>query len=184
MTDVSRIDIHELLPQQEPFVMVGSLVSFEMSHVVTATIVPEDNLFVAGGRFTAAGLMENMAQTCAARIGYINKYILHRDIAPGVIGAVSRLRLYRCPTVGEALQTTVDVVEEVFGLTLIRASIHVGTELIAEGEMKMAEGGTGFTLQRSAESPDGSHGMRDDTRRPSDAHPTVLRTKEPVDPVE
>lgn len=140
MTDVTQIDIHELLPQQEPFVMVGCLVSFDMRRIVTATTISEKNIMVDAGYFSPAGLIENMAQTCAARIGYINKYILNKDITPGVIGAMRNIRLYRLPVVDETMETTVDIIEEVFGLTLVKASICVGTEVIAEGEMKMVEG--------------------------------------------
>ncbi len=140
MMDVTQIDIHELLPQQEPFVMVGRLVSFDMRRIVTATTISESNIMVDAGSFTSAGLIENMAQTCAARIGYVNKYILHKAVIPGVIGAMRNIRLYRFPVVGETIETTVDIIEEVFGLILVRASIRVGTELIAEGEMKMVDG--------------------------------------------
>ena len=41
-----QIDIHELLPQQEPFVMVGTLIHFDQVRTVTETIIPKDNLFV------------------------------------------------------------------------------------------------------------------------------------------
>lgn len=139
MTDVTHIDIHELLPQREPFVMVGGLVSFEERRIVTATTVAGDNILVSDGRFAPAGLMENMARTCAARIGYVNKYILRQDIRIGYIGAIRNLHIHRLPRVGETLQTTVDILEEVFGLTLVRAVVRVDGELIAEGEMKIAE---------------------------------------------
>lgn len=139
MMDITRIDIRELLPQQEPFVMVDSLVSFDMHRIVTATTVSDANIFVDAGVFTSAGLIENMAQTCAARIGYINKYILRKSISVGFIGAIRNLRVYRLPAIGETMETTVDTLEEVFGLTLVRATICVGTEVIAEGEMKIAE---------------------------------------------
>lgn len=138
MTDLTQIDIHELLPQQEPFVMVGSLVSYEERRVVTATTVREDNILVSAGHFTPAGLMENMAQTCAARIGYRNKYVLHQDVSPGVIGAMRNIRLHRLPAVNETIQTTVEILEEVFGLVLVRATVRTGSEIIAEGEMKIA----------------------------------------------
>ncbi|MFC2773441.1 MAG: pseudouridylate synthase, partial [Segatella oris] len=33
-TDLRAIDVHELLPQQEPFVMIGSLVYFDKTLTV------------------------------------------------------------------------------------------------------------------------------------------------------
>ena len=70
------IDVHAILPQQEPFVMVGTLTSFEMTTSTTETEIKGENIFVDNDTFSASGLMENIAQTCAARIGFYNKYIL------------------------------------------------------------------------------------------------------------
>lgn len=75
---LQSIDIHTLLPQQEPFVMVGALTCYDDTDVQTCTKINDDNLFTVGGRFATAGMIENIAQTCAARIGYVNKYILKR----------------------------------------------------------------------------------------------------------
>ena len=69
-TDVlAAIEVHDLLPQREPFVMIGSLVHFDMKRTVTKTIIRESNIFVDNGIFSATGMMENVAQTCAVRIG-------------------------------------------------------------------------------------------------------------------
>lgn len=136
--ELSRIDIHELLPQQEPFVMVGKLISFDMQKTITETFVSDSNLFVEDGLFSASGVIENIAQTCATRIGYINKYILKKGIQLGFIGAIRNLRLHRLPKVGETIETTILTLEEVFGMTLVSASVKIGDELIAESEMKIA----------------------------------------------
>lgn len=66
--NLRQIDIHELLPQQEPFVMIGSLIHFNHKCTITETEIKSDNIFVDNGCFSASGLMENIAQTCAARI--------------------------------------------------------------------------------------------------------------------
>ena len=79
--DVLRsIDIHTLLPQQEPFVMIDTLVAFDELTTVTETTINERRMFVADSVMSEAGIIENIAQTCAARIGYVNKYILKEDI--------------------------------------------------------------------------------------------------------
>lgn len=136
--EVSQIDIHELLPQQEPFVMVGYLQHFDMVTTVTETLVKADNLFVEEGMFTSSGIIENIAQTCAARIGYINKYILKKGIQIGFIGAVRRLKIERLPAVGETIVTTINVLEEVFGMILAEAQVKIGEEIIATSEIKIA----------------------------------------------
>ena len=136
--ELSKIDIHELLPQQEPFIMVGSLVSFDMGKTVTQTLIDDKNIFVESGVFTASGIIENIAQTCATRIGYINKYILKKGIQLGFIGAIRNLKMHRCPKVGELVETTIITEEEVFGMTLVSATVRVSDELIAEYSMNIA----------------------------------------------
>lgn len=136
--ELRALDIHELLPQQEPFVMVSSLVGFDDRKTVTELEVMPDNLFVEQGRFTAEGLMENIAQTCAARIGYVNKFILKKGIQIGFIGAVRSMEVTSLPRVGDKITTVVEVQEEVFGMTLASAIVTCnGTEL-ASTEIKIA----------------------------------------------
>lgn len=135
---LESIDIHTLLPQQEPFVMVGRLIRFDERFTVTATEVKAGNLFVEQGRMSASGLVENIAQTCAARIGYVNKYILQKGIQLGFIGAVRDLVVYGLPRVGEEIQTEVEVLEDVFGMTLARATVTCGGRTLVTTEMKIA----------------------------------------------
>ena len=137
--NLEEIDIHTLLPQQEPFVMVGRLIHFDMEKTVTRTTVNPDNIFVENGLFTTSGIIENIAQTCAARIGYVNKYILRKGIQLGFIGAIRNLRLHRLPAAGQEIETAIVPVEEVFGMTLVTASVKSGdNDIIAECEMKIA----------------------------------------------
>ena len=136
--EIDKIDIHELLPQREPFVMVGRMVYFDMGRCATRTRIAPGNLFVEKGRFTASGIIENIAQTCAARIGYINKYILKKGIQLGFIGAIRNMNLYRSPEAGDEIETEIVTLEEVLGMTLVSAKVTAGEETIAEAEIKIA----------------------------------------------
>lgn len=136
--DLRQIDIHELLPQQEPFVMIDTLVHFDRTLTVTETTVKADNIFVDNGRFSASGLMEDIAQTCAARIGYVNKYIMKKGIQLGFIGAVRNFEIVELPKVGDTITTHVEVKEEVFGMTLAEAYIECQGKTIVTTEMKIA----------------------------------------------
>lgn len=135
---VEAIDIHELLPQQEPFVMIGRLTHFDNRLTVTETTIGNGNIFADGGSFSTAGLVENVAQTCAARLGYINKYILRTAVQIGFIGAVRNFHVTRHPLVGQTITTSVEVVEDVFGMTLANATVRCGSETIATSEIKIA----------------------------------------------
>lgn len=134
-----EIKIEELLPQRHPFVMVSQLLQYDEVVTKTCFHIAADNVFCENGVLTASGLVENFAQTCAARIGYINKYILNKEVSVGFIGAVKTLDIHRLPKAGERIETQIEVLTEQFGLTLARGEIHLedGT-LVAEGEMKIA----------------------------------------------
>ena len=135
---VASIDVHTLLPQQEPFVMIGSLVHFDMTVTISETKVDANNIFVENSKFSATGLLENIAQSCAARIGYINKYINKKGIQIGLIGAVRNYEVAELPKVGELIRTIITVKEEVFGMILAEAVVeHEGVQ-IAKTEMKIA----------------------------------------------
>lgn len=136
--ELRGIDVHTLLPQQEPFVMVSTLAHFDETTTTTETTVRPDNLFVDDGALRTTGMIENIAQTCAARIGYYNKYILKAGVQIGVIGAVRKMKVSGHPHVGQQFRTTVTVVEELLGMTLANAEITCEGKTLATAQIKLA----------------------------------------------
>ncbi len=132
------IDIKELLPQQPPFVMVDRLVKIDESSITTAFEIMPDRLFVEGDSLTEPGIIENMAQTGAARMGYINKYVHGSEVVLGFIGEVKGLVIERLPRVGDTLETTVEVKNEVLSTLLVRATAKIDGETIASCNMKIS----------------------------------------------
>ena len=132
------IDILTLLPQRPPFVMVDKLVSCDDTEAVTQFMVREDCLLSDGGRLQPHGLLENIAQTCAARIGYIS--LQNSDsVGIGVIGSVSGFNVNSLPRTGTLLTTQVVVSNEVFNFTLVSAQItDPEGVVIATAKMKIA----------------------------------------------
>jgi len=133
------IDIHELLPQQEPFVMVDTLTHFDMQKTSTRFTVRPDNIFVNDGTLDACALAENIAQTCAARLGYINKYILNKPtIQLGFIGAIKSMKVSGTVKVGQQLSTDIEVLEQIMEIVLVSATVRNGDGVVATAEMKIA----------------------------------------------
>lgn len=137
MREIKDIPLNELIPQRPPFVMIDRLMSSDEVYSTTELEVREDNIFVENERLTASGLIENIAQTCAARIGYIN-LSSGQPVKIGVIGSISNLTISRTPIVGEKLTTTIQLLEEVFNVTMVLASIKIGDEEIVSANMKIA----------------------------------------------
>ena len=138
---LSKINILDLLPQQPPFVMVDALVNVDKRITCTRLKVRENNIFVEDGVLTESGVTENIAQSCAARMGYISKFGVvgeESEVKIGFVGSIKDLVFENLPKVGEELHTTVEMINEVFNITLVTAKVEVGSKLIASCEMKIS----------------------------------------------
>ena len=123
-----------LIPQKKPIVLVDRLLESDEEKSVSDFLIRNDGVFVEGGRIVSAGLMENIAQTCALRIGYVNRGQLVRI---GVVGAVKNFVVCRFPAVGETLTTIVKEVLYVDPALVVSAETRVGNEVVATCEMKV-----------------------------------------------
>lgn len=128
----------ELLPQQSPFIMIDCLTKFDEKITETSFEVRNDNIFVENGKLNACALAENIAQTCAARLGYVNKYILKKDVQIGFIGAIKNLSVVETPSVGDILTTRIEVLQDIMGVTLVDAQIVCNNKVIVKSQMKIA----------------------------------------------
>ena len=138
MTDCRHIPIETLLLQAPPFRFVDRLDRFDREEVVTSFTVPADGALVEDGCLTEVGLVENMAQSSAARIGYISVYIDHVPVRIGYLGQIKNLEINRLPRCGEVLSTTVRLRQDVFGITLVEARVCQGEEMVAQAAVKTA----------------------------------------------
>ena len=137
----SDIKITDLIPQRPPFVFVDHLLDFnyETYACKTSFLITENNLFVEKDRLLEAGLIENIAQTCATQIGFVNKYILKKGIHIGFICGIKNMKIYNFALVGECLETSIEILTEFAGMKIARCSVSVDNVIIADGEMKIAE---------------------------------------------
>lgn len=135
--DTSSLDILSLIPQRPPFVFVSRLLTADEQHGVTEFTIPADCPLLQGERFTTAGLLENMAQTCAARIGYM-QVAQQQPVRIGYIGAVSPLDIHAWPQAGDTLTCEVVLTESVFDISLFHCTTRRGDTLLAEGNLKLA----------------------------------------------
>lgn len=127
----------ELIPQKEPFVMVDKLHHFSKNKIVSGLTISNKNLFCNNNIFLEPGLIENMAQTVAMHKGYT--YYLKNEPAPvGYIGAIKKAEIFELPKLGSELITTVTILHDIMGVTLVEAKVECGDTLIATSEIKTA----------------------------------------------
>lgn len=131
--------IGTLIPQKFPFVMVDKLLHFEEKKVEGGLTISEENIFVQNNRFSAPGLIEHMAQTVALYTGY--QFFLRQEAAPtGYIGAIKKAEIFELPSTGQELRTTVTVLHDIMGVTLVTAETQCNGKIIAASEMKTVLG--------------------------------------------
>ena len=125
-------EILAYIPQRPPFVFVDALEEVDTGMARTRFTIPADCPLVSDGVLPIAGLMENVAQTCAARMGHEagNKI--------GFIGAVKAMEARRLPRVGETLTTEVRLIQEVMNISLMECTTRVENDIIATTTLKLA----------------------------------------------
>ena len=129
-------EILQLLPQRAPIVMVDKFYGVEEDCSFSGLTISADNIFCQLGYFAEVGLIEHIAQSAAARVGYI--YTKNGESIPlGFIGSVDKFMLYKLPRAGNDLYTEIKVMQEIGDITLISAKTSVADELIAECRMKI-----------------------------------------------
>ncbi len=129
-------DILAIIPQRAPFVMIDALETCTSENASTTFTVQADNILVADGVLQEAALIENIAQTAAAHMGYTCQQE-NKPVPVGFIGAVQNLVIHSLPLVNDVLQTEIVVKNQVFNATIIAGSIVLNGKLIANCEMKI-----------------------------------------------
>ena len=134
--EVAANDITLLIPQRAPFVMIDKLVYFNNEITRTNFIIKKGNVLIEDDHFSAAGLVENIAQTAAARAGYIAG-LEKKSVQVGYIGAVKSLVINQLPSINDQLLTEVSVINQIFDVTIISGKVTCNDILIASCEMKI-----------------------------------------------
>ena len=130
--------MERLIPQRAPIRMVDRLSEVDDAMAVTAFAVKADNYFATGeGTMAEPGLIEHIAQSASALAGYLALKRGSREVPVGYIGEIKNFHCYRCPCIGEELQTTVTLDDEVDGITLVTGEVRVSGELLAVTQMKI-----------------------------------------------
>jgi len=129
-------NILELIPQAPPFVMVDALTYSDEETTRSTFRITADNCMVDNGFFTEGGLLENIAQTAAARVGHIAK-AENRPITGGYIGAVKDLEVFFLPAIDSEIVTEIKIENQIFNVSVITGQVWCNKSLVARCEMKV-----------------------------------------------
>ncbi|MGK4568440.1 hypothetical protein [Flavobacterium sp. 3HN19-14] len=127
--------VEQLLPQKFPFVMVDKMFGYTETSLISGLTIQSDNLFFQNDRFIESGLVEHMAQSVALHTGY--QFYLRKEPAPtGYIGSIKNIDIAELPKLGDEIKTTVSILQEFAGITLVDVVTTMNGSEIASGQMK------------------------------------------------
>ena len=130
--------ILDYIPQRPPFVMVDKILTCTENFCKTQFEVRADNPLIDNGILLESGVVENIAQTCAAFIGYVNIHLKKQAVRIGVIGAVKDFTVEYRPNEGDTLTTEVKEVGDFGDMKILHAKTLCNDREIASCEMKVA----------------------------------------------
>ena len=116
--------------------MVDELVRAEANLAVTRFTILQDNLFLMSRRLGEPGLVENIAQTIAAMVGY-NCFLKNIPVPIGYIAAVKDLKIAALPAEGSVIETTVIITNQVMDVTVVKGKVELAGNVICSCEMKV-----------------------------------------------
>lgn len=138
--DVKILPIERYLPQRRPFMMVDTICSGSEKECKTAFMVNEDLLTLRRGRLSENGILENMAQTCASHIGYVEIHIRKSNkIRVGVVALVKNCRIKSLPRCGEEIETEATLITQLELMSLYHVVVKKkgNVDSIAESDMQV-----------------------------------------------
>ena len=129
-------NITAYIPQRTPIVMISGILEVKDNITRTGLQIAADNIFVENGMLQSPGLLENMAQTAAARVGYIAQQE-NTPVPIGFIGAVKDFEVFEFPPAGSFIETTTEIQNQVFNATMVAAKVTLNGKLMAQCELKI-----------------------------------------------
>jgi predicted hotdog family 3-hydroxylacyl-ACP dehydratase len=129
-------NITAYIPQRAPIVMISGILEVRDNITRTGLQIEADNIFVEDGVLQSPGLLENMAQTAAARVGYVAQQE-NTPVPIGFIGAVKDFEVFAFPAAGSFIETTTEIQSQVFNATMVAAKVTLDGKIMAQCELKI-----------------------------------------------
>jgi len=129
-------EVERLIPQKYPMTMVDGLIKNSKTSTTSCLHLDKSNIFCNNGFFQETGLIENMAQTAALKSGY-EAFLNNEKASVGFIGSLKRIKIYNLPNDTDTLETTIDILHNLMGVTIIKGKVFCKGKLLAEGEMNI-----------------------------------------------
>ena len=132
----TRSEIIDFIPQRDPFIAVHEILEVSDESARTQFEILQQSIFVSNGFLGEPGLLENIAQTAAAQMGFIcrEKKI---PVPLGYIASIKNWELLSLPGVGQVIETSIHIKNQVLDIILLDGVVTVNGEIICKCEMRI-----------------------------------------------
>lgn len=128
--------ITKYIPQRPPMIMVDEILVSNETKTQTQFTIKADNIFIENGNLATPGLVENMAQTAAARAGHY--FVTNNEpVKLGFIGGVKQLKIEKHPPIGAVIKTEIIELGNILGISSVKATVNFEEKEIASCELKI-----------------------------------------------
>ena len=135
----TRSEIINYIPQRAPFIAVHNILEATDGFAETQFEVLPDSIFVTEGLFRESGLLENIAQTAAAQIGFVRKK-RGLPVPSGYIASIKNLNVVSFPPIGSVLTTSIQITNHVLSVVLLEGLIRLQGDVVCQCEMRIFVG--------------------------------------------
>ena len=129
-------ELLKFIPQRIPMVMIDTIIEVEEESALCALTIKEDNTFCSEeGLFEETGLIEHIAQSAAAMVGY--DYYKKSLPAPiGFIASVDKMELFFNPKAGSVIETKITTLQKVSEIVVVNGVVTGEGAIVAKCNMK------------------------------------------------
>ena len=133
-------EIASLIPQRQPIMMVDEYGYEDDDNCWSLLNINSDNIFLdANGRIIVEGVLEHIAQTAAAHIGFKHR-MKGEEVRLGFIGDIKRCTVSgSMPASGQSIKTRIKVMSQVNNITMISAEAKCDDTTIVSCRMKLTD---------------------------------------------
>ena len=130
------MNIKSLIPQRDPIIMIDRIIKHSDEKTITSLLINKSNIFVDEDIFQSSGLIENIAQSSAARMG-MQMIKQGSDPLLGYIASIKNLIIIRLPNIGETIVTAVIETYRLNNIIVIKGESKVDDIIISSCELKV-----------------------------------------------
>ena len=133
---IKKKDIGNYLILQEPYIMIDNLIKATEEGFVTDFEISPDNIFLEERLFREYGMIENIAQSGAVGLVFMNSES-QNGIVDGFLVGISKLNVHGLPGIADRILTTVKPMAYYANMVMLKGEIKLNNRLLLDCEIKL-----------------------------------------------